>query len=90
MDQPARRQHRYRVSRLTPTGLIHLDKFRSANTSHLHTAYTTWAPKDGAEPMSQKAFGQALDRKGYPVTRTRTGSVRNGLGVKREGTDRDW
>ena len=28
MDQPARRQHRYRVSRLTPTGLIHLDKFR--------------------------------------------------------------
>ena len=26
-----------------------------------------WRSRDGAEPMSQKAFGQALDRLGYPA-----------------------
>jgi putative DNA primase/helicase len=26
-----------------------------------------WRLRDGAEPMSQKAFGQALDRLGHPA-----------------------
>ncbi len=35
-----------------------------ATTSDLFDAFTAWAITDGAEAMSQKAFGQALDRRG--------------------------
>ena len=38
-----------------------------ATTAELFEAWVKWAVKDGAEPMSQKAFGQALDRHGYPA-----------------------
>jgi putative DNA primase/helicase len=38
-----------------------------ATTGQLHDAWEQWRVKDGAEPMSQKAFGQALDRHGYPA-----------------------
>lgn len=37
-----------------------------ATTSQLHDAWARWAVKDGAEAMSLKAFGQSLDRLGYP------------------------
>jgi putative DNA primase/helicase len=36
-------------------------------TSELHIAWERWRFRDGAEPMSQKAFGQALDRLGHPA-----------------------
>jgi len=35
-----------------------------ATTADLFGRWTTWAALDGAEAMSQKAFGQALDRRG--------------------------
>jgi putative DNA primase/helicase len=35
-----------------------------ATTGDLHAAWAHWAITDGAEPLSQKAFGQALDRRG--------------------------
>ncbi|WLP92979.1 phage/plasmid primase, P4 family [Gordonia sp. NB41Y] len=44
-----------------------------ATTTQLHDAWTKWAVTDGSEPMSQKAFGVALDRLGY-----RAGSPSNG------------
>ena len=33
----------------------------------LHDAWSAWAADDGAEPMGKKAFGEAMDRAGYPV-----------------------
>jgi len=36
-------------------------------TAEAFAAWGRWATADGAEPMSQKAFGQALDRLGYPA-----------------------
>jgi phage/plasmid-associated DNA primase len=38
-----------------------------ATTGDLHVAFEKWRITDGAEPMSQKAFGQALDKMGYPA-----------------------
>ena len=35
-----------------------------ATTADLFARWTSWAALDGAEQMSQKAFGQALDRRG--------------------------
>ena len=53
----------------------------SARTRELHTAWTAWAATDGAEPLAEKKFGAELDRLGYPTTRTRAGSVRQGIGL---------
>jgi putative DNA primase/helicase len=36
-----------------------------ATTGQLHDVWEQWRVLDGAEPMSRKAFGQALDRHGY-------------------------
>jgi len=38
-----------------------------ATTAGLHLGWEQWRTRDGAEPMSMKAFGQALDRHGYPA-----------------------
>ena len=38
-----------------------------STTSQLHSAWDRWRVHDGAEGLSQKAFGQALDRLGYPA-----------------------
>jgi len=48
----------------------------------LHDAWSAWAADDGAEPMGKKAFGEAMDRAGYPVARMTGGHrVRKGLGL---------
>lgn len=38
-----------------------------ATTAQLFQAFDKWRMRDGAEALSQKAFGQALDRHGYPA-----------------------
>ncbi|MED5812932.1 phage/plasmid primase, P4 family [Mycolicibacterium sp. 050232] len=54
-----------------------------ATTTQLFEAWQHWRTKDGAEEMTRKAFGQALDRHGYPVTdKTRDGRWRAGIGRK--------
>lgn len=59
-----------------------------ATTAQLHTAWDRWRTADGAEPMSQRAFGAALDGHGYPVTaRTAAGRWREGIAVKVEVDD---
>lgn len=46
----------------------------------LYQRWQRWAAQDGAAEMSGKAFGQALDHKGYPADRTNaTGRIRRGL-----------
>ncbi|WGJ87733.1 phage/plasmid primase, P4 family [Gordonia sp. SMJS1] len=59
-----------------------------ATTSQLFKAWDAWRAEDGAEAVSQKAFGQALDKHGYPVTdKTRIGRFRAGIGLKVEVSD---
>jgi putative DNA primase/helicase len=39
-----------------------------ATTSQLYEAWQSWRATEGAEELSQKAFGKALDRHGYPAS----------------------
>lgn len=51
-------------------------------SSALHAAYRRWAEVDGVErPLSLRAFGEALDRLGYPVRRTKSARLRDGLAL---------
>ena len=44
--------------------------------------WSRWSVDDGAEQMSRKAFGQALDRLGYPAGKGgRAGRQRKGIGL---------
>jgi putative DNA primase/helicase len=67
---------------------------RKTTTSELYEAWQLWAAEDGAEPMGQKTFGQALDRRGYPVTqRDGRGRWRAGIDLKNEFDNldgREW
>lgn len=56
----------------------------SASTRQLHTAWARWALSDGADPLSEKAFGAELDRLQYPGKRTKAGMRRNGIGLAAE------
>ncbi|ORV86749.1 hypothetical protein AWC11_17055 [Mycobacterium interjectum] len=38
-----------------------------ATTAQLHEAFTLWQTQDGCEPMSLRAFGLTLDKRGYPA-----------------------
>ncbi len=49
-----------------------------STTADLFKGWEPWAVKDGVEPMSQKAFGLAVDRHGYPPGRRPTASVAGG------------
>lgn len=52
----------------------------STTTGQLFEGYQRWAAQEGADGMALKSFGQALDVKGYPVTkRTSNGRWREGL-----------
>ena len=55
-----------------------------ARSRDLFTAWTEWATADGAEKLSEKAFGAELDRLGYPARRTKAGMVRGGLALPAE------
>lgn len=53
-------------------------------TAEAHDRWQRWAVADGAEPMSLKAFGQALDRHGYPTAKSSGRKVRRGIGLLTE------
>lgn len=53
-----------------------------ATTTQLHDEWVKWANLDGADPMSQKAFGLALDRLGYPAGKPSNGKRwRTGIAI---------
>lgn len=53
-----------------------------ATTGQLFDAWQNWRTSDGAAEVSQKAFGKALDRHGFPVTgRTESGRWREGIAL---------
>lgn len=64
----------------------------------LYDSFLAWAKGSGERVLSKKAFGQSLDRMGYPMDRDRTMRFRKGLtlkatapaGVTRDGNRRDW
>ena len=53
----------------------------------LYARWQRWAVADGVPEMSGKAFGQALDRKGYEPDRVRGTRIRRGLLLAAEGDD---
>ena len=60
----------------------------SARVGDLFDAFTRWCSDDGAEPMSKRAFGDAMDKAGYPVVRGSGGTrYRSGIGIKTEEVD---
>ena len=66
-----------------------------ATTADLFAAWTSWAAADGADAMSQKAFGQALDRRGLLASPASNGKRwRTGISLSStdddEGDDRRW
>lgn len=65
-----------------------------AKARDLFHAWTAWAATDGAERLSEKAFGAELDRLGYARRVTKTGKVRDGIGLPAEapesGTGDGW
>ena len=53
-----------------------------ASVSDLWDAWTAWAAEGGAEPLSKKAFGEAMDRAGYPAVKGAKGMrIRRGIGL---------
>jgi putative DNA primase/helicase len=53
-----------------------------ATTKQLFDSWDHWREYDGAAAMSQKAFGQALDNKGYPATKSNGSRWRLGIAVR--------
>lgn len=51
----------------------------SATTREIYAAWQRWAIADGAESLTEKAFGKELDRLGYEAKRTKVGMVRHGV-----------
>lgn len=52
--------------------------------------WAQWAVNDGAEQLSRKAFGQALDRLGFPAGKGgRAGRQRQGIGLAADDSEAD-
>jgi putative DNA primase/helicase len=59
-----------------------------ATTAQLFEAWQRWRAQEGAPEVSQKAFGQALDRHGYPAADAVNGKRwRHGIAVKAPDAD---
>jgi putative DNA primase/helicase len=56
-----------------------------AAMGELFARWQRWAPEDGAPEISQKAFGQALDRKGYASDKYKGTRIRRGLVLAESG-----
>lgn len=53
----------------------------SAQARALFTAWQSWAISDGAPALTEKAFGEQLDRLGFEGKRTNMGKIRAGIGI---------
>lgn len=60
-----------------------------APMDQLFEAWSQWAAEDGAEPLSKRKFGEALDKHGYRADKATGGRrVRRGLALEAEDGDR--
>lgn len=57
----------------------HVSPASSATTRELYSAWQSWAAAEGAEAITERAFGKELDRLGYEAKRTKVGASRQGL-----------
>ncbi len=57
----------------------HVSPYATARTRELFSAWQRFAVSDGAEVLSEKAFGAELDRLGYLSKKTAAGMTRTGL-----------
>jgi len=62
----------------------------SSSSRDLFSAWQRWAVSEGAESLSEKAFGAELDRLGYTSRRKRNGAVRTGLTPYEMAGDGQW
>jgi putative DNA primase/helicase len=69
------------IARFIADGCITSSPALKATTSQLFNAWEKWRVMDGAEAISQKAFGQSLDNHGYPVARDMHGRWRCGIAL---------
>lgn len=53
-----------------------------ATTTQLFEQWEKWRSVDGTEVVSMKAFGQALDKKGFPAAKARDGRWRVGIALR--------
>jgi len=61
------------------------------SVSDLFDRWTRWAAEDGTDPSNKRALGDALDKRGHPVTRGTGGKrIRKGLGLASEGEAEPW
>jgi putative DNA primase/helicase len=60
-----------------------------AETAALFRDWSTWALDDGAEPLSLRAFGEALDSHGFPVSKSNGRRVRRGIGLYADDKEGD-
>ncbi len=56
-------------------------------TADLFERWGSWRQHEGAEELNRKAFGQALDRHGYPATKSNGRRIRRGLGLFAAGDE---
>lgn len=61
---------------------------QKVTTRELFAAWERWRAMDGAEQISEKRFGQALDKKGYPAAKGTGGKrFRVGIAIAAKTTD---
>lgn len=61
------------VARFIEDECVTSSHVQKATTTDLFNAWERWRTADGAEQLSQKAFGQALDKRGYPAGKPSNG-----------------
>lgn len=69
---------------------VYINPNAHTETGAAFDAWRSWAVEDGADTVSLKAFGQALDRLGYPATKSNGRRIRRGIGLyssENEGQD---
>lgn len=60
----------------------------SVHAGQLFDAWLMWAAEDGSDPGSKKAFGEALDARGFPAHKGTGGArFRRGVALKTDGSD---
>ncbi|MCB2177571.1 MAG: hypothetical protein KQH57_17315 [Actinomycetales bacterium] len=56
--------------------------------AELFDRWTRWAAEDGTDPLNKRAFGEAIDGRGYPATKSTGGlRVRKGIGLAADDND---
>ncbi|OHU65874.1 phage/plasmid primase, P4 family [Mycobacteroides chelonae] len=76
------------VARFIDEECVTSSPVQKATTRELFAAWERWRTADGGEQLSEKRFGQALDKKGYPAAKGTGGKrFRAGIALAVKATD---